>query len=200
VKTKKLFIIGNGFDIHHGILSSYADFREWLACVDPGLYEYVNRYFYPEAFWKDVEQSLADFDADRLLGDASSFLQSYGSDDWSDSGHHDYQYEIEQVVESLSVHFKERLTEWVCQLQIPVASDVNIKRVSCIDVNADFLTFNYTNTLQSLYGVPERNVLHIHSGCECAKSDLVFGHSWKPAQKKLYSEMTHERMKNKIPA
>ena len=29
-KAKHLYIIGNGFDLHHHIPSNYSDFKEWL--------------------------------------------------------------------------------------------------------------------------------------------------------------------------
>lgn len=28
--VKSLYILGNGFDIHHGINSKYSDYHEWL--------------------------------------------------------------------------------------------------------------------------------------------------------------------------
>jgi len=32
--VNNLYIIGNGFDLHHGINSSYGNFREWLSGND----------------------------------------------------------------------------------------------------------------------------------------------------------------------
>lgn len=31
--VKHLYIIGNGFDLHHGINSSYKDFQEWMSLL-----------------------------------------------------------------------------------------------------------------------------------------------------------------------
>lgn len=41
--------------------------------------------------------------------------------------------------------------------------------------NAIFINFNYTSTLQVVYGVEDKNVLHIH-GCAKKHHDLIFGH------------------------
>lgn len=37
--VKSLYILGNGFDIHHGINSKYSDYHEWLEKNDNGTYE-----------------------------------------------------------------------------------------------------------------------------------------------------------------
>lgn len=42
---KNLFIIGNGFDIHHGINSRYSDYREWLKGYDFDLYNKLCRLY-----------------------------------------------------------------------------------------------------------------------------------------------------------
>jgi Bacteriophage abortive infection AbiH len=181
--SKKLFIIGNGFDIHHGIPSRYSDFQSYLENKDRELCGMLDEYFDYDNLWADFEQSLADLDADYLAESLSTFLVSYGADDWSDSYHDDYQYEIKKVVTGLSTTLKSRFTEWVLQLVIPSASDIAYKRLTYIDANAIFLTFNYTNTLQVAYLVPENNVLHIHNKAENENSDLILGHAWKPVDK-----------------
>lgn len=35
---KRLYIIGNGFDLHHGLESSYNDFRDFVAEYNKKLY------------------------------------------------------------------------------------------------------------------------------------------------------------------
>ena len=89
----KLFIIGNGFDIHHGVRSRYTDFADWLANVDREVHATVEEYL-PTSVdaegkvqnaWADLENNLEHFDIDQLLEHGSNFLPSYGADDWSDS-------------------------------------------------------------------------------------------------------------------
>ena len=41
---KNLYIVGNGFDLHHGITSSYNNFKEFLKKKDHKLYELVKKY------------------------------------------------------------------------------------------------------------------------------------------------------------
>lgn len=45
IKSEKLYIIGNGFDIHHGLACSFADFRLWLKENRPELYSQYKRIY-----------------------------------------------------------------------------------------------------------------------------------------------------------
>ncbi|MEQ1637308.1 MAG: bacteriophage abortive infection AbiH family protein [Methylococcales bacterium] len=192
--AKKLFVVGNGFDIYHGIPSSFSDFRKYLENADRELCRKLEQYFSYEDFWSDFEQSLADFDGDYLVDNASVFLASYEEDDWSDSYHYDFQYEINKIVTAFSETLKSRLTEWILKLTIPSALDISNKRLNYVDENAIFLTFNYTETLQVAYSIHESNVLHIHGKAESEKSNLVLGHAWKPVNRN--SLMSPEDLEN----
>lgn len=182
----RLYVIGNGFDLHHGIPSSYSAFGEYLQAVDPVAYENVEQYLYldstdadvAKAFWANFEQALADFGADDVIEDASQFLVSYAAEDWSDSGHHDYQYEIERVVTSLSTNLKARFSDWVKTLPVPDAPPSG--KALTLDAGALFLSFNYTTTLSKTYGVASDQIVYIH-GCADSDENLVLGHGWNPA-------------------
>ncbi len=177
---KTLYIIGNGFDLHHGIPSSYKAFGEYIRRFDAATYAVVEKYFPMDAqFWAEFEDRLASFDSDSLIEDASDFLVSYGAEDWSDAYHHDYQYEIQQSVEAISTTLRLRFAEWIRQLPIPWAAEFSGQRVS-LDPSAVFLNFNYTSSLQRLYGVPDINVLHIHGAAADPTDTLVLGHGWAP--------------------
>ena len=182
----KLFIIGNGFDIHHGVRSRYTDFADWLENVDREVHAAVEEYLPTwvdaegkvQNAWADLENNLEHFDIDQLLEHGSNFLPSYGADDWSDSGHHDFEYELDRVIRSLSAGLHKNFVRWLGTLSIPtqIASPVRL-----IDPQAKFLNFNYTPTIQSLYGVA--NVLHIHGSLADRSSQIVLGHGWTPGAK-----------------
>lgn len=186
-----LYIIGNGFDRHHEIPSDYRDFANFLNQNDSETYRYVEEYFpVDENFWWEFETRLADFDADLLLDHAQNFLVSYGADDWSDAYHHDYEYEIEQVVSRLSGKMRNRFSEWIRSLPIPDRNSVSA--LLHIDPSAKFLNFNYTSTLQRVYEVPRANVLHIH-GCSDKQADrLILGHGWQRASEDRYARAVDE--------
>lgn len=174
-----LYIVGNGFDLHHGIPSSYGDFGKYLKKVDPVTYREVETYFtVDDEFWWEFEARLADFDVDTLIDYASMFLVSYGAEDWSDASHHDYQYELDKVVKAISQTMRNHFANWVRQLPIPNLSALSSQKVN-LDPSAIYLTFNYTDTLQKTYGIAKEQIVHIHGRAFRAEDRLVLGHGWE---------------------
>jgi hypothetical protein len=182
MKKRILYIIGNGFDIYHGIQSRYSDFGAYVQRQAPDLYSVIEQYFDSVNFWSDLEQELASFDVDALMDDASEFLVSYAADDWSDAYHHDYQYEINEVVHKVSVTLKAKFANWLYQLNIPDPFNARGK-LNYLNPDAHYLSFNYTNTLNSVYSIPNSNVLFIHGQSTHEDSDLILGHAWSPSER-----------------
>lgn len=171
-------MIGNGFDLHHGIPSRFSDFGRRVGEVAPDILELIDDYlFVDEDFWNCFEARLATFDSDNVIDHAEQFLVPYSAEDWSDAFHHDFEYEIEQVVDGLSRKLRSRFAEWIRGLPTPQPGSVPLVR--CVDPTARFLSFNYTPTLQRLYGVPDPNVLHIHGRSSDPDGDIVLGHGWE---------------------
>jgi hypothetical protein len=178
-----LYIIGNGFDLHHGIPSKYEDFGRFLKSRDPKIYGFVEEYFgIDDEFWSDFETRLATFDAYALMEHASDLLTPYGADDWKDSSHHDYPHEIGRVVEALSGGLKCQFASWIRQLKIPDPTTIASKLLR-IDASATFLNFNYTSSLTTLYGLSQSSVYHLHGSAADADNDLILGHGWNPADR-----------------
>jgi hypothetical protein len=178
-----LYVIGNGFDRHHGVPSSCADFGAFLKARDPRTYDLLGEYFNTDdEFWWHFEARLAHFDAAALVENASSFLAPYGADDWKDSAHHDYQFELDSVVEALSRDLKSRFATWIRQLEVPGRVTIP-SRLLRLDASATFLSFNYTRSLQTLYGVRPSQVLHIHGSADDVDGDLILGHGWNPKER-----------------
>lgn len=186
-RPTSLYIIGNGFDLWHDIPSGYEHFKEYVRLRDRDLFQAVENYLPAGDDWWSLEAALAEIDVVNIIDDNSHFMSSYSDDDWSDSGHHDFQYEVEQVVERLSTELRTRFGEWVRSLPIPTPNTA-LKLLKRIDTNAAFLTFNYTSTLQSLYDVPDSHVLHIHGEARMPDSELILGHAWNPAQYKSLND------------
>lgn len=179
--SSSLYIIGNGFDRYHNIPSDYRDFGHYLETVDSATYREVETYFSVDNdFWWEFEKQLASFDTDAVIDYASQFLMSYGAEDWSDSGHHDYQYELDRVVKAVSTTLKMHFVEWIRQLPLP--TDASFKgELLPLDARARYLTFNYTQTLQQIYRIPDSHILHIHGSASNPTDHLVLGHGWQRA-------------------
>ncbi|MCK5111815.1 MAG: bacteriophage abortive infection AbiH family protein [Arcobacteraceae bacterium] len=185
-KNQTLYIIGNGFDLHHKIKSSYWHFQEYIKKVDSSLHTLVEDYLQIEENWSDFEEALASIDIDTLTEYASDFLVSYGAENWSDAYHHDYQYEVEEVTRKLSFKLKKYFKEWLTLLNIPKKNKIKKKLLS-LDKSGKYLTFNYTNILRKTYNINKVNILHIHGSLQKSEQ-IVLGHNWSPNSKNYLGE------------
>jgi hypothetical protein len=173
-----LYIIGNGFDLHHGISSKYSDFEIYVKSIDPKLHSLFEKFFSFKDNWADFEQSLEHLDVGSIRDEASDCRTSYVSEDWSDADNYNFPDEVSRIAKSLSIDLKKLFSEWVCKLKIPNQYSYQGLRLP-LDLNATYLSFNYTDTLQRLYGVPQ--ILHIHNQALNGDSNLVLGHGRKPS-------------------
>lgn len=172
-----LYIIGNGFDLHHEIPSHYCDFGEYVKSLNSRLYRIFERYIPCNDDWSKFEEALADTDVELILDDIP--LAYYGAADWSDSGHSDYQYEVEKLAGALSNELKQIFTHWILTLQIPNSLTCQIPLLN-LDLGARYLTFNYTDTLEKLYHVSSDKILYMHNKAIDLTSDLILGHAFNP--------------------
>lgn len=67
------YIIGNGFDIHHGIKSSYSDFHKWVKRESANNVRFAFTVFQLEKFfngnsilWSDFEHNMREYDESLL--------------------------------------------------------------------------------------------------------------------------------------
>lgn len=177
---ENLYIIGNGFDIYHGIPSRYSDFKEYLSDVANELHDLVEEYIPAEEDWSDLEAALADIDVDNVVDNASQLLMSYATEDWSDAYHHDYQYEVNKIIEGLSSALKVHFGDWVRQLEIPSINELLVRPLG-LSTNSHYLNFNYTSSLTDIYSIPRNLIFHIHGEAR-ENEELVLGHAWNPIE------------------
>jgi hypothetical protein len=185
--VKCLFIIGNGFDLAHGLPTTYEDFHQYLIRRYPEA-EDLNVTFdissihtpdggelYDESEvasflikviseaeeygqWSDFEASLGRLNLEEYLAEMASWLDDDDDDDlWKRARRN----------EDTSRHFYRVVTkihdifpEWIDSIHL---RGVKPKKsfMNIIDKKNDlFLTFNYTRVLEEIYEV--ENVFHIH--------------------------------------
>lgn len=185
MNTKRLYVIGNGFDLHHRIKSKYSDFKDYIELSDNDLFDSLEKYF-PDEWWSDFEQTLADFDTDTIVDEATNYLEDYGSPNWSDASHHDYQYELQKRIDTITVDLKRYFVEWILQLEIPTA------QVLILDKNSLFLNFNYTETLETTYQIEIKNILYLHNKAVDQNSLLILGHGREFDEEKSFSKNNDE--------
>ncbi|ENO6520707.1 bacteriophage abortive infection AbiH family protein [Escherichia coli] len=176
-KTIRLYIIGNGFDMRHGLPTGYKHFKSYVEKNDQDLYDAIEEYIPAGDEWNELENALGEIDYELILQNSEIFLASYNTDDWSDAYHHDYQYEVNKITQMLSARLKEQFADWVKGINI--ADAYNPKQyIPPIPRESIYFSFNYTNTLQQIYAVPDEQIIHIHGNCSY-DDDLILGHSFR---------------------
>ena len=172
-RTKTLYIIGNGFDIHHRIKSSYRDFCNWMYENNPAVVDQVNEIYgvCTEEWWSDFENQLASLDAISYATQIASENQPDLLSDHCDRMWNDAQIEVEYQLESVYSELRDCFHDWILQLGKP---DIESKIILETE-NAIFINFNYTKTLEEIYEVAPNKILHIH-GCVDIDEEFILGH------------------------
>lgn len=62
-----LYIIGNGFDVHHGVCSKYSDFANFLRIQNRSLYDKFTEMCHVDFLWTEFEKALAYVNRDYFL-------------------------------------------------------------------------------------------------------------------------------------
>ena len=157
-----LYIIGNGFDLHHGLRTSYANFRDDYVKKNSVLWNDLLN-IYGDApqndnlWWKDFENMLGKVDYECLSksrnGEAVGFMK---------------------VRNLMKGKLPPLFGKWIKAVECQIYSN-NIKLMDGIDAGALFFTFNYTMLLEKAYGVKDEYVWHTH-GSIMHPDDIVVGH------------------------
>ena len=189
----ELNIIGNGFDLYHGLPTSYKYYASYLIAHNPESYEQMGEIFnfktqeyfrtYPdfegtyiidEIFWNDFENCLGE-------ADPAYFMESIPDDLGLENPD-----PVNIIVDKdkYSELLKRTFDEWLTNT---IENDENYQAVKDSLVNdggknkfgfkADdlFVTFNYTHILEKVYNIEEERILHIHGECT-EDGTLIVGH------------------------
>ena len=159
---KILYIIGNGFDICHGINSKYSDYHEWLVKNDNSIYEKLCAIYdtYGYEWWNNFEQSLSKVSFDYINKTSSENAPVYGSDDFNDADNHRASVQVELDMQNLLDSIKLSMESWINGLNKANKEKLRIEGKD----HSFFITFNYTKTLEEVYNIPKGQICHIH-GC-----------------------------------
>lgn len=169
----RLYIIGNGFDRHHLINSSYSDFYKWLRDHHSDVINKVDEvYGYcDDDWWGKFEDQLASLDA-ISYGERIAFYNrpDFSTDDFSKALNNG-EDEVKQELDSLYSKIRDCFHNWICQLNKPQIEQKIILETS----NSVFLSFNYTKTLEDVYNIDSLNIIYIH-GCIDRNEEFIIGH------------------------
>lgn len=172
----RLIIIGNGFDISHKLNTRFSNFKDYILKEYSDGERWVDLFeFYSniDSYWSDFEKALSELDETIVLENNREYLLSYNAENWSDDYHHCFQRAIKEEMDWLS-DIPQKLKNWILSIDTSVA----IPKHRIMDLFVEeyrVLSFNYTDTLERVYGVPKHCVNHIH-GFASTDEQLIIGH------------------------
>lgn len=184
-RKNQLFIIGNGFDKAHNLPTGYEDFYRYLARKDAALDERALldtlREHIGEAFdenntflWNDFEKRLgkADFQQDIFFPSEDAYNQTEDDTD-KDPDYYSYQNIVPlQALNNSENTLPEIFDRWISHVDIHQANPIAPFSEYINQGKSRFFTFNYTETLEELYGCCD--VEHIHG--RAGDGTVLVGH------------------------
>jgi hypothetical protein len=179
--AKRLYIIGNGFDLHHNLKTSYFDFESFIKERYNDIYTVLEEYVsYPKndkCLWAKFEENLANLDTEEILAEYSDRLPEYGNDEFRDRDVFVFPDIMEELFKKLTYGLLSAFTNFIQEVEyLPSSSEKKI----CIDNEAFYLTFNYTKTLEKLYEIPESKIVYIHNSAFSLVDKIILGHGIAP--------------------
>ncbi len=175
-----LFIIGNGFDLSTGYKTKYEHFKEYLSknrskyCLSGfPLLDILPSDNYE--FWKDFEENLATMPLTTLtFGYECKEKQSRKNKYIIDN--------LNAVLEKLYKIIGNAFSDFIedATKELKPMNKLFISRFASCD---RFITFNYSLTLESVYGINDKNICYIHGVFLPFRKEnednnnIIFGHS-----------------------
>ena len=161
-----MYILGNGFDINHGLKTQYSNYRDYLLNQNTDLLDRIEKFGFLRIsnnidMWSDLEQALS-FDY------MAYFKERMGLNSFSRLPGFDYflqgtpvsttideiQEELMFINEFTGIHFKNWLSHTYKQ-------GAQFKE-GLIEQDSCFVTFNYTSILEDVYKIEQERVCYIH--------------------------------------
>lgn len=171
---KKIFILGNGFDLNFKLPTSPDNYKKCLESFtiegssgSSSALDFFDQYI--DDYWSNTEQNLANLDLVSLSADnivPPDYLSDHESD--RDGGI----VQMEQLSDDVINARNEALALMASEAD---STDIDSSPINKMAFDkAVIISFNYTTTLERLYDLNESTVLHIH-GCLEDGDRLIFG-------------------------
>lgn len=160
-------------------MSGYDEFLRYLFRVDRLLLRDLKTFFSCKNLWGDFEYNLAYLSRERLMEIVDISLPELEPDD-EEFTIADYEISLEQATDAVwrcTKELKYRFHKWIRTLYLPKGH-----KWEMLELNRDavFITFNYTDFLESLYGIPPGQIIYLHGNKNDKLGSLVLGHGQDP--------------------
>lgn len=183
----KLYIIGNGFDLAHGLETEYKHFRRYLLVNEESFLYDLERLYGYSPFNPDIYHFLLN-QQEEMLNRHNEMIENWLWTAFEDNLSKPDEGEIQSICEAagdslkdiefgviedtLNAHYEdqfgfiERLQEYLLAWakQIDLGPAIIKRKVLRNNTKDWFFTFNYTPVLERIYGIKDSRICHIHGG------------------------------------
>lgn len=184
-----LFIIGNGFDIAHGLKTKYQDFANYLKINNINLYDKICTIYGnlsdEDILWKNFEKTMESIDEDFIRVDTNFDLEY--NDLYDDNLKGMIEEKIKNKLLNISEELFEYFEQWAESIDTKGIKKVTSKIKSSEENEDLFLTFNYNFLLENSYDVDSSQICYIHNSIG---KELILGHGNKLKIKELEKELS----------
>lgn len=169
---KTLYVIGNGFDIYHGLSTGYQFFYKYLFQNQKELVDDLKKYFFSidddEKLWSSLEENLENFNWKSFLDDNCN-VQS-DDENFELNSTYGLEDEINEQSQKLIESIREAFESWIENIDIE-----SVEKKLHLEENSFFINFNYTLLLENIYQIHQDKIVHIHGDID--NKQIVFGHN-----------------------
>ena len=197
-----LYIIGNGFDLYHGLNTNYSDFYDWLS--KEGHRDFVDKMqtIYPDVdpnanvaskdggymLWRDFEEAL------RHNTDLLELHKLFGGDGLDSLPIEKQITKASDNVSNVLSQIRPLLLEWAESFTEEYGK---IKKLLPLGKNSKYITFNYTKVLEEVYQITDKkHVWHIHGSVDDGKA--ITGYDKRLINDTIYGTAIEEASERNI--
>lgn len=166
----RLFVIGNGFDIKHGLKTNYKIFKNEVAKNDLKLFEIINKAekvynernpYNTSNEWSNFEELLryidfADYNSNYINNPIKLRSKNNNSNILNNNN---------KIIDDINKQFN----KWVSKFKLKISG-----KSKKINNDNYYLSFNYTKVLQKKYNINKKNINQIHL-CKSSSRPFIFG-------------------------
>lgn len=149
----RLYIIGNGFDLKHNLPTKYSDFANHCKLHNPELFNSINTIFPKitlDSLWSNFEEGLGLPSIEEIRNCFDAYEVNPKND----------------ILIKLISDLKDAIKDWIVCAKKRMKEAKKQVYKDCMRNNVDyFLTFNYTDTLETVYNI-DKHICHAHDFAE----------------------------------
>lgn len=184
-----LFICGNGLDLAHNLKTSYSDFKKY--CMKNRKDFFINfsstlnlksNNKSINKLWASLEKSIGEISLDKLIKKSTEHerFASYIELKQTTTGVAIVPHKDSELIQKQSSGYMRRLTDLPNELKNYLSAQISLNNVRSIELISKILsstskviTFNYTETLETVYNFQKKDILHIHGSI---RDQIIIGH------------------------